>query len=98
MAAEELAWLIGRMTGGFYLRKGPVPEAAGRAAYGRLCACVLDFAANALADGELMAFIDPEGGVGLDPAALPLAAVAVARAVEEGAGALSSDHWEGLRG
>ena len=98
VAAEELAWLIGRMTGGFYLRKGPVPEAAGRAAYGRLCACVLDFAANALADGELMAFIDPEGGVGLDPAALPLAAVAVARAVEEGAGALSSDHWEGLRG
>lgn len=98
VAAEELAWLIGRMTGGFYLRKGPVPEAAGRAAYGRLCACVLDFAANALADGELMAFIDPEGGVGLDPAALPAAAIAVARAVEEGAGALPPDHWEGLRG
>ena len=97
VAAGELAWLIGRMTGGFYLDKGPVSEMAGRAAYRRLCDHVLDCAANALADGELRAFIDPEGGVELDPAALRVAAVAVAQAVEEGAGALPPDHWEGLR-
>lgn len=97
VAAEELAWLIGRMTGGFYVDRGPVSEAEGRRCFGDLCDLVLDFVENALDDGEVMAFIDPEGAMALDSAALPVARVAVARAVEGGAGGRPPEYWEGLR-
>ena len=96
-AAEELAWLIGRMTGGFYVKNGPVSEASGRAGYARLCERILRFAGNALDDGEIMTLIDPEGAIGIDAGELQVAADAVVRAVEAGAGGRDPSWWEGLR-
>ncbi len=96
-AAERLAWLIGRMTGGFYRTRSLVADVPGRQRFSRLCEAVLAWTANGLADAELMAFIDPAGAVDFDRKWLPAAAVAVARVVEEGAGGRPPEYWGRLR-